>query len=260
MIPYFQYSHFSLGPVVIQVWGLLVAFGIMAAVLVMAHLAKKYVLSPEVAVDMSIWILMAAFVGARFFHVVFYEPMYYVTHPLDVVKVWQGGLSSLGGFAGALFGVWLFAKKRRFSWAEMVPYFDIATVSLWLGWGIGRLGCFLIHDHPGTLTSFFGGVQYPGGARFDLGLMESALGFVLFLVFYASFSRLVKKSWGLAAVCSAALYATARFFLDFLRATDVPLSDVRYWALTPAQLGMVGVLFGLTICLIYGKVKRLKKS
>jgi phosphatidylglycerol:prolipoprotein diacylglycerol transferase len=116
---------------------------------------------------------------------------------------------------------------------------DVAAVSLWLGWGIGRIGCFLIHDHPGTLTHFVGGVQFPGGVRHDLGLYESLVGFALFLLSMLLFKRLVRRRWGLVTLVSVTLYAIARFFLDFLRATDIASADARYASLTPAQWGMI---------------------
>ena len=243
---------------VIQVWGLLVALGIIAAVLVMLHLAKKYLLSKEVLLDLSIWVLVSGFIGARVFHVLFYNLDYYLVRPLDALKFWQGGASSLGGLFGAGVAVWIFAKLRRFSWIEFLPYLDVAAVSLWLGWGIGRIGCFLIHDHPGTLSHFMLSVNFPGGARHDLGLYESILGFVLFTIFILLFKRLAKLRWGLVSGFSLGLYAVARFFLDFLRASDVPDSDIRYAHLTPAQWGMAFVVAMLTFLLVYGKIKRQK--
>jgi phosphatidylglycerol:prolipoprotein diacylglycerol transferase len=126
-----------------------------------------------------------------------------------------------------------------------------------LGWGVGRIGCFLIHDHPGTLTHFILGVKFPDGARFDLGLMESILGFILFVVFYFLFKKLIKIRFGLVAAYSIASYAVGRFLLDFLRATpDFPGGDVRYMSLTPAQWGMLAVLAGLTLMFVLGKMKR----
>lgn len=208
--------------------------------------------------DLAMWALVAGFIGARFFHVVFYGADYYVAHPLDVFKVWQGGMSSLGGFVGAGIGLWLFAKKRHFSWKEFVPYCDVAAVSLWLGWGIGRLGCFLIHDHPGTLSSFVGAVKFPTGVRHDLGLYDSLVAFLLFAIFVLLFPRFVKKGWGYVMQYSVLCYAVARFFLDFLRASDLPGSDVRYAHLTPAQWGMLIFALCLTFLLIYGNILRAK--
>lgn len=259
MIPFFQFVVIQLGPITIYVWGILVSAGIIAAITFAYFLCKKYFLSGEVILDMAIWALLGAFIMGRIFHVVFYDPVYFVANPIEIFKLWNGGASSLGGFVGAALSLWLFAKKRRFTFKELLPYFDIGALGLWLGWGIGRIGCFLIHDHPGTLTHFILGVKFPDGVRFDLGLMESILGFILFIVFCLLFKKLIKIRYGLVAGFSIASYAVARFFLDFLRETaSYPAGDVRYLNLTPAQWGMIAVLLTLTLVFVLGKMKREK--
>ena len=178
-----------------------------------------------------------------------------MAHPENIFKIWQGGAASTGGFIGALAALYLFAKVRKLKFQELWPYFDILAVSLWLGWGLGRLGCFLTHLHPGKLTNFFLAVNYPGGARFDLGLFESITGFALFAVFAVMFKRLIKKRWGLVALYSTASYAMIRFFLDFLRAAPLEYGagDARYWSLTPAQWGMAAALVGLGLLITKNK-------
>ena len=252
MIPYFQYNTILVGPVSIQIWGLFVSLGLLSAILLAYHLAKKYLLSGEVILDLAIWAIIGGLVGARIFHIIFYEPVYYIQYPLDILKFWQGGASSLGGFIGAGLFVYFFVKTRKFSFKEILPYIDIAVVSLWIGWGIGRLGCFMIHDHPGKLSDFFLAINFPFGARFDLGLIESMLAFALFIIHYSLFTKLIKIRWGLTAVFSFMGYAIARFLLDFLRATDLPQSDARYFYLTPAQWGMGTLFIVLTVVLICG--------
>lgn len=259
MIPYFQYNSIMLGPISIQVWGLFVSIGLLVAILLAYRLAKKYLLSGEVVLDLAVWTILGGLIGARIFHVVFYEPVYYIQYPLDIFKFWQGGASSLGGFFGATVALYIFIKLRKFTFKEILPYIDIATLSLWLGWGIGRFGCFMIHDHPGKLSNFFLAVNFPTGARFDLGLVDSLLGFLLFAVYYLLFTRLIKIHWGLVAIFSFMDYAIVRFLLDFLRATDLPISDMRYFYLTPAQWGMGLMFFVLSAVLIYLSV-RLKKN
>lgn len=260
MIPYFQYNAIIIGPVIVQVWGLAVALGITAAVILAHRLARKFFLSSETVLDLALWCLVPAFIFARLFHVVFYNLNFFLLHPLEVFAVWRGGASSLGGFLGAALGLWLFAKRRRFGWKEFLPYCDVAALSLWLGWGIGRIGCFLIHDHPGVRSDFFLSVNYPGGARHDLGLYESILGFALFIIFALLFKRLIRIRWGLTAILSIISYAVVRFFLDFLRAVDLPGSDARYAWLTPAQWGMLLIAFALTASLISDKLKRRKSG
>ena len=259
MIPFFEFTTIHLGVLTIQVWGLFVSLGITTA-LIFAYLrCKKQALSAELFLDMAIWILIGAFIMARIFHVVFYSPIYYLANPQDILKFWQGGASSLGGFVGAGMAIWLFAKKRKLTWQFLLPYFDIAALSLWLGWGIGRIGCFLIHDHPGTLSSFILAVQYPGGARFDLGLLESILGFVLFIIFYLLYKKLIGIRAGLVAALSVAAYAFVRFWLDFLRIPyNYVAGDIRYGAFTPAQWGMLAILITLTFAGLWLKMKQPK--
>lgn len=261
VIPFFQFELIFLGPITIYVWGLLVALGIAAGIIFAYFFCKKYLLSGEVMLDIAIWALAGAFIMARVFYILFYNPVYFVENPAEIIKFWHGGASSLGGFVGAGLSLWLFAKKRRFTFKELLPYFDVGALGLWLGWGVGRIGCFLIHDHPGTLTHFVLGVKFPDGARFDLGLLESILGFTLFIVFYLLFKKLIKIRFGLVAGYSVAGYAVARFFLDFLRAApDFPGGDVRYLSLTPAQWGMLAVLAGLALLNIFGRRQKLSPS
>lgn len=232
----------------------MVSLGIIAAVLLMSHLTKRQGLNKNVILDLAIWAIVGGFVGARLFHIFFYYPAFYLQYPSEIVKVWHGGLSSLGGFVGAALAVFIFARKRKLTLENFLPYADITSVCLWLGWGIGRIGCFLIHDHPGTLSHFMLAAKYPGGARHDLGLYDSIVGFVLFIIFFLLFKRLTKMRDGLVMAYSWMSYAVARFFLDFLRATDLPGSDVRYAHLTPAQWGMVGLVVALTLWLSYGRM------
>lgn len=256
MFPYFQYKVILFGSIPIQVWGLMVSAGIIAGALLGKRLSKKYGLAPALFFDLGLGVLLAAFIGARLVHVSLYQPAWYAAHPLAALKVWEGGFSSLGGFLGGALGVYFFAKRRRLTVNSFLPYADILSVSLWLGWGVGRLGCFFIHDHPGTRSHFLLAVNYPGGARHDLGLYESILGFALFILFFILFKKLVKQRRGLVAAYSWLLYAVVRFFLDFLRANDLPGSDVRYAALTPAQWGMLGLAFGIWYWLFYTRQRQ----
>ena len=260
MIPYFQYNAIMLGPIEIQVWGVFVSLGLIAGILLAHHLAKKFVLSQAVILDMSIWAIVGALIMARFFHVIFYEPSYYIQYPLDIFKFWHGGASSLGGFIGAGLAVWIFVKIRRFTLKEIIPYLDIGVVSLWLGWFIGRLGCFFIHDHTGKLSNFFLAVNFASGSRHDLGLYDSLLALVLFISYFFLFKKIIKIRWGLVAIMSALDYTIVRFLLDFLRENNtITGGDIRYFHLTPAQWGMIALFIPLTLLLIWSIKDVLKK-
>ncbi|MEK7614796.1 MAG: prolipoprotein diacylglyceryl transferase [Patescibacteria group bacterium] len=242
MIPYFQFTVFHLGPLPIQVWGLMVALGILAATWVAAKLARRRGQNPEVIWDLCFWAILGAFLFARLFQF-FYHPQLYLQDPFELFRVWHGGFSMVGGlFGAALFGLTFLHKKK----VDVFAYADTALFGLPLGIGIGRIGCFLIHDHPGTLTHFILGVNYPGGARHDHGLYLSINGFILFFLFL----WLARKNarTGTYVVAYLLWDGVTRFALDFFRATDLSSSDVRYFSLTPAQyFSVLMVILGVWI-------------
>lgn len=240
MIPYTGFSTIYLGPIPIRVWGLLVALGLVAGILVARWFAKKQKLNPDIVGSLVMWATIGGFIGARLGHVFLYDWVYYRAHLIESLYIWQGGLSSYGGFIGALIvlGVW-FLKHRKEAW----HYADVLAFAFPLAWGIGRIGCFLIHDHPGVCTDFFLGMNEPKGlcARFDLGLVESIQNLLIFALFVVLLTRKKHLPQGMLTALLALLYAVPRFFFDFLRIYEGPLADARYFGLTPAQYGSIVV-------------------
>jgi len=119
-----------------------------------------------------------------------------------------------------------------------------------VGWAFGRAGCATAHDHPGLLSDSLFAVRYPGGSRFDLGLLELLLTIPLALTFL----YLAKKPrpWGFFSALACVTYAPLRFALDFLREHEGVPGDIhgaidpRYFFLTPAQWECFALLgFGI---------------
>jgi phosphatidylglycerol:prolipoprotein diacylglycerol transferase len=108
-----------------------------------------------------------------------------------------------------------------------------------VAWTIARVGCFVAHDHKGSLSTFPLAVDFPGGARHDLGLYEAILSAFLALICAWAFNR--KLPTGSVAALLCLLYAPVRFGMDFLRAEDISGADSRYAGLTPAQYGCVAL-------------------
>lgn len=226
MIPYFSATSFAIGPISIHVWGLFVAVGFLVGAWMAARMAKKRGDDPAIVYDLLVWMMAAGMIGGRLGHVIFYDAATYIADPLAIFRIWEGGLSSYGGFIACLIvGVWYLKRRKVNVWR----YADAAVFGLPFGYAIGRIGCFLIHDHPGTATDFALGVQYPDGTvRHDLGLYLSIQAAILGIIFLWISRK--ERPIGAYIAAFSIWYGITRFFLDFLR-----LIDVRYGGLTPAQ-------------------------
>lgn len=259
MIPFFSWQTITLGPLTLQVWGLFVSLGAIAALALSLRLAKNIQLNSEVIWDLFVWLLIGGIVGARIFYVIYYAPAQFYADPAEIFRVWHGGASSLGGFVGAFAALLIYARRGKIKFADFKPYADILSVSFWLGWAIGRVGCFLIHDHPGRLTNFILAVNFSAGPRHDLGLYESLFSLLVFGAAIFLYRKYKNLKPGRTFFWSFLVYGTGRFALDFLRAADLGWSDPRYFFLTPAQWGIF-VFFILTAIVFLRKILRAWKT
>jgi phosphatidylglycerol:prolipoprotein diacylglycerol transferase len=139
----------------------------------------------------------------------------------------------LGGILAAV----VFFRVRKIPFGDHADAFALGVAP---GWGIARIGCFTVHDHPGVHTAFPLAVRFPDGPRHDLGLYEAIVLFSIGALLWAFHRRDVLRGRLLAVL--ALLYGIARFFLDFLRATDVAYADGRIHGLTFAQYFAVGLV------------------
>ena len=238
----------------LHTWGIFVAIGIFAALWVARTKAKRDGLNPCIIDELTVWVLVAAFIGARLSYVFFYNWQYFSDNLIAILKIWEGGLSSFGGFAGAAVAFVWYCRKHTLN---MRRYADVFMFAWPLGHGIARIGCFINHMHIGKLSSLPLAVAFPDGARLDLGLIESIVLLSYWIILWI-ITRGRKRITGFYLITSMIFYGVARFLLDFLRATDISMSDARYLGLTPAQYGSaVLVLLGLFFIWYNGKKSKL---
>ena len=233
MIPYFQLPTLTLGPFTVSSFGVFAAAGVGLAAWLLVREAQRAGLDPAPMRDVPMWALAGGLIGGHLMHVLLYHPE--ELQGLQILKLWDG-LSSTGGVLGGTLGTMLWFRRhhRRFS-----DYADVFALAVAPGWAVARVGCFSVHDHPGTLTSFPLAVAFPGGARHDLGLYDAILLAAIALVLFRA--ARAKALTGRLLPLLALLYAAGRFCLDFLRATDVAYADARYLGLTPAQYVCIGL-------------------
>lgn len=250
MLPWFELNTISLGPIPIQVWGFWVALGVVVGVVILTRRLARFGVPKELPLDLAIAITVGGFIGARLFHVVFYEPQFFIGHPWEVFKIWHGGLSSYGGFVGAAVGFFLFAQKQKFKQIKRrvsIPgLFDELSFAALFAWMVGRVGCVMIHDHLGIYSNRQLAFAKPDGPRLDMAFLE-IVGLVPLALFFL-WSRKKKLPEGVWGGVLFVYYGMLRFILDFFRATDIANSDARYWGLTPAQyLSILMLILGTRI-------------
>jgi phosphatidylglycerol:prolipoprotein diacylglycerol transferase len=232
-IPWFELPSLSLGGrVTIQSFGVLSALGILAAVQLASRAAGRMGKDPQVILDFSVVGVLAGVVGGHLVHLFFYHPEE-LAEPWRILKFWEG-LSSMGGLLGGIVAAAVFFRVKRIPFRE---YADAFALGVAPGWGVARVGCFTVHDHPGVLTSFPLAVRFPDGPRHDLGLYEAILLLSLGALLWALHRRGALRG-GLLPLLAVA-YGAARFLLDFLRARDVAYADARHLGLTFAQYAAV---------------------
>ncbi len=242
LIPPIDIPVLEIGPVVIDSWSFLVMTSFVVGLELARARGIKHGLQVREIVDGVCWTVGGGFIVGHLVHVLAYNQwMIEEQGWIVLLKVWAG-LSSTGGFLGAVIGSILYYKVlRKKSWAV---HADTIAWAFPFSWTIARIGCFSVHDHKGISSDFWLAVDFPLplGPRHDLALYEVIWTGLIALAFYWMRNRSVRP--GFFLVLFITMYAPIRFFFDFLRNPDLKGADVRYVGLTPAQW-ILAVLFSV---------------
>lgn len=216
-------------------FGMLVATGVYLGSYLTLRRARRIGLDERVMMSFIVWTVGVGFVGGHVLDELFYYPERLLRDPWSLLRLWDG-LSSFGGFCGALIGALIWRRRHG---VPVLPYADNVMSMLPVGWVFGRAGCSIAHDHPGLPSEAWLAVRYPAGGRFDLGLLELLITIPLALTFLWLARK--PRPWGFFSALACIYYAPLRFGLDFLRERE-PVADAlhgaidpRYFHLTPAQ-------------------------
>lgn len=149
----------NLGPLSVHWYGIIMGTAALIGLVLAVREAEKRGLDSDTILDMMLWILPLAIIGARLYYVLF-EWEYYAMHPEDIVAVWKGGLAIHGGLLAAFLVGYIFIKKRNLSFLQLA---DIMIPSVLLGQAIGRWGNFINQEaHGGEVSrSFLEGLHLP---------------------------------------------------------------------------------------------------
>ena len=169
--------------------------------------------------DVLFYGVLGVIIGGRLGYVLFYKASYYFAHPLEILAVWQGGMSFHGGFLGVIIAMALFARRRKLAW---LPITDFIAPLVPLGLAFGRLGNFINGELWGRPSDVSWAMIFPrvdNLPRHPSQLYEFALEGVLLFALLWLYAR---KPHPVGAVSGLFLigYGSLRFLVEFTREPD----------------------------------------
>ena len=172
---------FHLGSLQVRWYGLLWALGFLIGYFIMKRIYQREKMAEDAFDKLLIYMLVSTVVGARLGHCLFYEPDYYLSNPLKIFAVWEGGLASHGGAIGILIGLWLYVRnynksKKEKNDLQHINYIwilDRIVVAVCLVGALIRVGNVINHEIYGTPTSLPWGFVFLRGAEQFCGTVDN---------------------------------------------------------------------------------------
>ena len=199
------------------------------------------------------YLIVGLLLGARLGYVIFYNAAYYLDNPLEILSIWQGGMSFHGGFIGALLGGLLFCKRYQVDYWLIA---DLVVVTVPIGLGLGRLGNFINGELYGRVTNVPWAMIFPGESlpRHPSQLYEFLLeGGVLFIILWSMKGKL--KSGQLIALFLV-FYGIFRIVAEFFREPDPQIGYIMGVITMGQILSCLMVAAGTILYLARSRIRR----
>jgi len=216
----------QIGPFQIRYYGVIYALGFLIAYYVLVKNREQLGWSRDDVDSYLLQLIAGVVIGARVFHVLFWEPSYYMQRPLEVLMIWKGGLAFHGGLAGALVVSYYFCKKKK---TPLLSLADTLVIPAAIALALGRIANFINGELWGTVTNVPWCVEFPGagGCRHPVQLYAAAKRFAVAGILY--FLKKKKRPRGYLFWMFILLMGLGRLIIDFWRA------DSRFLGLSAGQ-------------------------
>ena len=194
-------------------------------------LAKKFFISDQniknIFDDYITYCILGVIIGGRLGYVIIYDINYYINNPIDILKIWQGGMSFHGGLLGIIFVSILFSKKHN---QNPLNYLDVVSIVSPIGIFLGRISNFLNSELYGTETNLPWAVKFikiDDLYRHPSQLYEAFLeGIILFIILVFFKNRNFLKFPGVISGIFLIFYSLFRFIIEFVRVPDEQLGNL----------------------------------
>jgi phosphatidylglycerol:prolipoprotein diacylglycerol transferase len=249
---------FSIGPLTIHSYGLFVALGFAVAFLVILRIGKAQRMKTQQIMDIGFIVILMAIIGSRLAYVAM-NFSHYKAHPVDIIKIWEGGLVFSGGLVAVVLVMIWYLRRHRLSFR---PMGDLCAPGIAIGQAIGRLGCFMAGccygrptDLPWAVTFTHPQSLAPLNTPLHPTQLYSAFsGFIIFLVLM--FLNAKKQFQGQVFIWFLILHSTARLFMERFRGDERGL--IAGTEMSTTQLLTLLVLLGAVVALFILKSKKEK--
>ncbi|QTA88618.1 prolipoprotein diacylglyceryl transferase [Desulfonema magnum] len=245
---------FKFGQIAIYTYGLFIALGFLAGISVAKKEAVRVGEDPDKMMDICFYILISAIIASRLFYVVVNLEMF-LSAPLDIFKIWNGGLVFYGGFIGAAVTAFIYLKKHRMPlWKTL----DILAPSLALGHFLGRIGCFFagccygkVCHLPWAITFSHPDSLAPTGIPLHPTQLYSALNNLMIFGFLWLFRRR-KKFDGQLCWIYVLIYGITRSVIEVFRGDD--RGDFIFGVLSVSQtIGIIMAIIAIVMLIFLSK-------
>ena len=214
-----------IGPLAIRWYALAYIAGMLGGVWYMRRLvqAPPALMSPAQVDDLLLWVLGGIVLGGRLGYVLFYKPAFYLGHPLEIVKTWEGGMSFHGGLLGVVIALLLFSRRAKLNHWYVTDHIGCVVP---IGLGLGRIANFINGELWGrTAPDVPWAMVFPGGGplpRHPSQLYQAFLeGLVLFVVMRLLWrSPFIRNRPGTLTGCFSIGYGITRTIGELFRAPD----------------------------------------
>ncbi|MFH1611970.1 MAG: prolipoprotein diacylglyceryl transferase family protein [bacterium] len=234
-MPYFSITQFNLCFLTIQIWGVFVGLAFVVGLFFIIWRIKNTKFDQIDILNLSVLVFIGAVVGAR----IGYAFLYPFSSFKDFLMLNSGGFTFHGGLLVAILLGWWYVSKKRLNFCKLA---DIFAPAIALGIFVGRIGCFLINDHIGTITKLPWGIVWSDGVmRHPIALYLSLNGLLLFFILWFLKNKFNKE--GALFLFFLIYYSITRFLLDFLRVGDPKIGClfISQW-LSLTMVVVIGIL------------------
>lgn len=205
---------FSIGPVHIYFFGLMIGIGIVAGSIFAIKQAEKRGISEDIMLNLIMIVVISGILGARLFYILFYNPSFYFSNPREIIKISEGGLSIHGGIFSAVAAGYIYSIKSKIPFLKLA---DITVMGVALAQGIGRVGCDVFGKPMINIMPW--GINYNGQVLHPAQVYEFILDYILFIFLWRRSYK--KKFEGELFVIYLIAFSVIRGIVEFFRINPV---------------------------------------